>query len=97
MSRNTSVGDLEINKLYPITRVEHRETQYGLCIKAYLRDRKTALTCFLRRSIQMSPEDFNERNENISLVFKGRSQRKIYNRFCLGLKPFFFFFYRISL
>lgn len=73
-----------MNKLYPITRLEHKDTQYGLCIKTYFKDGETAFTFFLTRSIQMSPEnifDFNEGNEDISLICKGKDKDKFIIKF----------------
>ncbi|CAI6352608.1 unnamed protein product [Macrosiphum euphorbiae] len=83
-----SVGDLSIGQLYPIIRMDNRETQYGLAVHCVLEggDDGGFMEVCLPRSIKISDEDilqFNQEGDKVlNLIFKERRERS----FNIGLQ-----------
>jgi len=80
-TRFVSVGDLTIDRLYPIIKMENRETQYGITVHCVLEgdDDGGLMEVFLPRSIKVSDEEvlkFNQEEDKVlCLIFKGRRGR----------------------
>ena len=75
-----SVGDLTVDRTYPIMKMVNQDTQYGRTIVCTLKDIAGSLfQVYLPKSIQLEDDEileFNSRTEKtINLVFKGRRGR----------------------
>jgi hypothetical protein len=78
--RFMSVGELDVGRPYPITRMINQETQYGRAVKCTIEDGGTGfIEVFLPRSITISDEEealYNvDGNQTLSLIFNGRRGR----------------------
>jgi len=75
-----SVGDLTIDRAYPILKMANRDTQYGKTIICTLdADEGAHLETYVPKSVQLEDEkilEFNARtNKNLKLIYKGRRGR----------------------
>jgi len=75
-----SVGDLVVDRPYPITRMQNKDTQYGRTVLCTLSgEGGELLEVYLPRSIELADEeilDFNCRDQkDLNLLFKGRRGR----------------------
>jgi len=75
-----SVGDLVLNRPYPITRMQNKDTQYGRVVLCTLSgEGRELLEVYLPRSIELTDGDILEFNcrdqKDLKLLFKGRRGR----------------------
>ena len=75
-----SVGDLLVNRPYPILKMENKDTQYGRAVLCTLSNKGGGLIeVYLPRPIEVTDDEileFNSRGRKyLTLLFKGRRGR----------------------
>ncbi|KAF0719469.1 Uncharacterized protein FWK35_00029246 [Aphis craccivora] len=75
-----SIGDLTVDRAYPILKMVNKDTQYGRAIICTLEaDEGTHLEAYLPKSVQLEDDEifeFNARtNKNLKLIYKGQWRR----------------------